>query len=79
VKLLGVMLGVMTLGGCALERPLRVATGDVAHVLCAETFVAGRDPDVIFSDYIARMPVMDRLAPRLRYRVDRSNREVTAR
>jgi CubicO group peptidase (beta-lactamase class C family) len=68
-----------TLGGCALDRPLRVATGDVAHVLCAETFVAGRDPDTIFNDYLARMPVMDRLAPHMRYRVDRASRVVTAR
>ncbi|HXQ15234.1 MAG TPA: serine hydrolase [Caulobacteraceae bacterium] len=78
MKLLGVLLGAVTLGGCVLERPLRVATGDVAHVLCAETFVAGRDPDVIFKDYIARMPVINRLAPRLRYRVDRTDREVMA-
>ena len=66
------------LQGCALDPPIRVATGHVAHVLCAETFVAGRDPDVVFSDYIARMPVLDRLAPRLRYAVDRKEETVTA-
>ena len=66
------------LQGCGLERPIRVATGDVAHVLCAETFVAGQDPDVIFHDYIARMPVFDRMAPHIRYVVDRREGEVTA-
>ena len=66
------------LQGCALEKPIRVATGDVAHVLCAEAFVAGRDPNVIFRDYLARMPVLDVLAPRIHYVVDRKNREVTA-
>jgi CubicO group peptidase (beta-lactamase class C family) len=66
------------LQGCGLERPIRVATGDVAHVLCSQTFVAGRDPDVIFRDYIARMPVFDRMAPHIRYVVDRRQDEVTA-
>jgi hypothetical protein len=66
------------LQGCGLEKPIRVATGHVAHVLCAETFVAGQDPDAIFHDYIARMPVLDRMAPHIRYVVDRKAREVTA-
>jgi CubicO group peptidase (beta-lactamase class C family) len=75
---LALLASAAALQGCALERPIRVATGHVAHVLCAETFVAGRDPDVVFRDYIARMPVLDRMAPQLRYVVDRKAREVTA-
>jgi CubicO group peptidase (beta-lactamase class C family) len=70
---------IAALAGCTLDKPLRVATGDVAHVLCAETFVAGRDPNTIFHEYLARMPVMDRLAPAIRYDVDRQRREVRAR
>src|SRR5580704_17172781 len=75
---LALLASAALLQGCGLERPIRVATGDVAHVLCSETFVAGRDPDVIFRDYIARMPVFDRMAPHIRYVVDRRQGEVTA-
>lgn len=79
MKLSAILLAVAALlQGCGLEKPIKVATGHVAHVLCAETFVAGQDPDAIFHDYLARMPVLDRMAPQIRYVVDRKDREVTA-
>jgi CubicO group peptidase (beta-lactamase class C family) len=73
------VIAAAALGGCAADKPFRVATGDVAHVLCAETFVAGQDPNAIFHEYLAKMPVMDRLAPVMSYNVDRERREVRAR
>jgi CubicO group peptidase (beta-lactamase class C family) len=73
------VIAALVLCGCTVGKPLRVATGDVAHVLCDETFVAGQDPNTIFREYLAKMPAMDRLAPTISYEIDRSRREVRAR
>ena len=55
---------------------VRVATGLVSHTLCSETFVAGLDPDRTFAETLRTMPGIRRLAPWLRYQVDRTRREV---
>jgi hypothetical protein len=55
---------------------VRVATGLVSHTLCSETFVAGLDPDQTFAETVRSMPGIRRLAPWLRYEVDRAKREV---
>jgi CubicO group peptidase (beta-lactamase class C family) len=54
----------------------RVATGLVSHTLCSETFVAGLDPEQTFAETVRTMPGIRRLAPWLRYEVDRTTREV---
>ncbi len=54
----------------------RVATGLVSHTLCSETFVAGLDPEQTFAETVRTMPGIRRLAPWLRYEVDRTKREV---
>src|SRR5262245_65143167 len=60
------------------DRAARVATGLVSHTLCSETFVAGLDPGRAFAEILETMPGIRRVAPALRYRVDRTGREVTA-
>src|SRR5262245_25870727 len=60
------------------DRAARVATGLVSHTLCSETFVAGLDPAQAFAEILETMPGIRRVAPALRYRVDRPTREVTA-
>ena len=60
------------------DRALRVATGMVSHTLCSETFVVGLDTDQSFAETFRSMPGMRRIAPLLRYEVDRRRRSVTA-
>jgi len=55
---------------------LRVATGLVSHTLCSDTFVAGRDPDRTVAETFGSMPILRRLLPAMRYRVDRERGEV---
>jgi len=57
---------------------VRVALGIVGHTLCSDTFVAGLDPEQTFAETFRSMPGTRRLAPLIRYRVDRTRREVTA-
>ncbi len=57
---------------------VHVAVGIVGHTLCSDTFVAGLDPDRSFDETFRSMPGIRRLAPLIRYRVDRTRREVTA-
>ena len=77
ILLLLVAAGVVAAG--LVYRPgtaVRVATGLVSHTLCSETFVAGLDPDQTFAETVRTMPGIRRLAPWLRYQVDRTRREV---
>jgi CubicO group peptidase (beta-lactamase class C family) len=77
IFLLLVAAGVVAAG--IVYRPgtaVRVATGLVSHTLCSETFVAGLDPDQTFAETVRTMPGIRRLAPWLRYQVDRTRREV---
>jgi CubicO group peptidase (beta-lactamase class C family) len=48
----------------------------VSQTLCAGTFVSGLDPDALYDDALRPDPGQKILAKRLRYVVDRNNREV---
>jgi hypothetical protein len=55
-----------------------VVTGLVSHTLCSDTFVVGLDPDRVAAEMLPGMPGIRRFLPVLRYRVDRTRREVRA-
>ncbi len=55
----------------------RIATGFVAHVLCSETFIAGRDPDQVLSETAQAMPGVGLISWGLGVAVDRTRRQVT--
>ena len=64
--------------GCVLDQPLHSATGFTAHVLCSQTFVAGRDTDEIFRDYVLRTGGTKQLSGLLHYDVDPVGKVVRA-
>lgn len=55
----------------------QVATGFVASVVCAETFVSGLDPDTVLSETTDAMPGTWLLTRAMTIDVDRAAREVT--
>ena len=59
------------------DRAIRVATGLVAHNVCAKVFVSGLDPETVFSETIDRAGVR-RLRPLLRFALDRAGKTVDA-
>jgi CubicO group peptidase (beta-lactamase class C family) len=59
------------------DRAIRVATGVVAHNVCAETFVSGLDPKTVFAETADREGLR-RLKWALRYDVDRTAKTVDA-
>ena len=59
------------------DRAIRVATGFVAHNICAKTFVSGFDPQTVFDATMDRDGIR-RLRWALRYRLDRPGRTVDA-
>lgn len=68
----------IALSACGVGQALRVASALTAHELCSHTFIAGRAPEAVFTDYVQAkigVPVVKQL---LRYRVDRAHHEVTA-
>ena len=65
---------------CATYRPdraIRVATGFVAHTVCAKIFVSGLDPQTVFSETTDRAGIR-RLRWVLGYHLDRSGKTVDA-
>ncbi|MBR1247540.1 serine hydrolase [Bradyrhizobium sp. AUGA SZCCT0169] len=65
---------------CIIYRPdrtIRIATGLVAHNVCAKTFVSGLDPQTVFSETIER-PGLRRLRTALRFHVDHTAMSVDA-
>jgi len=54
------------------DRALRVATGAVAHDLCAAAFVQQIDPDRVFAESLRPRAGLERIAGLIRYRVDRA-------
>ncbi len=65
---------------CAVYRPdraIRVATGFVAHTVCAKIFVSGLDPQTVFSETTDRAGIR-RLRWVLGYRLDRAGTTVDA-
>lgn len=64
--------------GAARARDLpRVATGFVADILCAETFVSGLDPQRIFTETTDAMPGTSLITWAMDYQVDRARKDVT--
>jgi CubicO group peptidase (beta-lactamase class C family) len=59
------------------DRAIRVATGVVAHNVCAKTFVSGFDPKTVFAETTDR-DGLRRLKWALRYDVDRTAKTVDA-
>ncbi len=59
------------------DRAIRVATGFVAHNICARTFVSGFDPQLAFAEISERAGIRQ-LRPLLRFDVDRTARTVDA-
>jgi len=65
---------------CATYRPdraIRVATGFVAHTVCAKIFVSGLDPQTVFSETTDRAGIR-RLRWVLGYHLDRAGKTVDA-
>lgn len=83
IKILAGVVGagaaiIAALSACGVGRALRVASALTAHELCSQAFVAGRDPELVFRDYVRPMvgvPVVEQL---LSYNIDPARREVTA-
>lgn len=59
------------------DRAVRVATGVVAHNVCAKSFVSGLDPQAVFAETTERAGIR-LLRPVLRYRLDRTGNTVDA-
>lgn len=59
------------------DRAIRVATGVVAHSLCARTFVSGLDPQAVYAETMER-PGIRRLRWVMRYQLDRAASTVDA-
>jgi CubicO group peptidase (beta-lactamase class C family) len=59
------------------DRAIRVATGVVAHNVCAKTFVSGLDPKTVFAETTDREGLR-RLKWALRYDIDRTAKTVDA-
>jgi CubicO group peptidase (beta-lactamase class C family) len=57
-------------------RAIRVGTAVVSHTLCSGAFVSGLDPDQLYAEALKPNPGQKLLAKRLRYEVDRKNRQV---
>ena len=80
----GVFAGTLVLAAmvaaAGISRPdlaLRVATGVVAHNVCAKSFVSGLDPQTVFMETIDRQGIR-LLRAGLRYRLDRTAGTVDA-
>ncbi len=59
-------------------RGIRVGTAVVSKMLCSGVFVSGLDPDLLYAEAVKPIPGQTLLAKRLRYKVDRTARQVTA-
>lgn len=59
------------------DRAIRVATGIVAHNVCAKSFVSGFDPQAVFAETTERSGIR-MLRPVLRFHLDRAGKTVDA-
>jgi CubicO group peptidase (beta-lactamase class C family) len=71
------VLGALGLSAARARDIPRVATGFVASVLCAETFVSGLDPARVFAETVSAMPGTGLISWALDYRIDRTRKDVT--
>jgi CubicO group peptidase (beta-lactamase class C family) len=67
----------LALGAARARDVPKVATGFVADVLCAETFVSGLDPARTFAETTDAMPGAGLITWAMNYRVDRVRKDVT--
>ncbi|WP_028133673.1 serine hydrolase domain-containing protein [Bradyrhizobium japonicum] len=67
----------LALGAARARDVPKIATGFVADVLCAETFVSGLDPRRIFAETNDAMPGTGLITWAMDYRVDRVRKDVT--
>lgn len=67
----------LSLSSCGVDRALRVASSLTAHELCSQTFVAGRDTEAVFHEYVQPFIGVPVVQDALRYEVNR-RRDVTA-
>ena len=70
-------LGALALSAARARDAPKVATGFVASVLCAETFVSGLDPARVFAETVSAMPGTGLISWALDYRIDRTRKDVT--
>ena len=70
-------VGGLVLGAISVRDVPQVATGFVAGVLCAETFVSGLDPDSVFAETTDAMPGTRLVTWAMTTRIDRAARDVT--
>ena len=67
----------LALGAARARDVPKVATGFVADVLCAETFVSGLDPARTFAETTDAMPGSGLITWAMNYQVDRARKDVT--
>jgi CubicO group peptidase (beta-lactamase class C family) len=67
----------LALGAARARDVPKVATGFVADVLCAETFVSGLDPRRTFTETTDAMPGSGLITWAMDYQVDRARKDVT--
>ncbi|WP_407157197.1 serine hydrolase domain-containing protein [Bradyrhizobium sp. STM 3557] len=72
------VLGLLGYGIARARDVPQVATGFVASLLCAETFVSGLDPGAVLAETTDAMPGTRLLTSAMTTHVDRVTREVTA-
>jgi hypothetical protein len=80
----GLVAGVVVLAALAIsaaifrpDRAIRVATGLVAHIVCAKTFVSGLDPQTVFAETTDRAGIRW-LRWFLRFHIDQIGKTVDA-
>lgn len=66
------------LSACGVGQALRVASSLTAHELCSQTFVAHRDPEAVFREYVRPMVGVPGVKQLLRFEVDAAHHDVTA-
>ncbi|OKO73569.1 serine hydrolase [Bradyrhizobium sp. AS23.2] len=67
----------LALGAARARNAPRVATGFLADILCAETFVSGLDPQRTFAQTTDAMPGTGLITWAMDYQVDRTRKDVT--
>ncbi|MEY9364402.1 CubicO group peptidase (beta-lactamase class C family) [Bradyrhizobium yuanmingense] len=67
----------LALGAARAHDVPKVATGFVADILCAETFVSGLDPGRNFAETTDAMPGASLISWAMEYRIDRVRKDVT--
>ncbi|OKO79600.1 beta-lactamase [Bradyrhizobium sp. NAS80.1] len=67
----------LALGAAPARNAPRVATGFLADILCAETFVSGLDPQRTFAETTDAMPGTGLITWAMDYQVDRTRKDVT--